>query len=196
MSKRDGWVKIGDQLSAFHRQLITTFPKYASIAVQELVLPENLDALLPEERDLLLARYLKTPSKSESEQQAETVPIAPHVDSKQYEDAQFNFFATGKQGDVVILNQQSVTWFLIQKILASDTENGHGVQINSIFSDDQPVWTECVWTSFFSSSCIGVDYGYGTVQAKEVLRIVITFSKNCSFWLTVFGKRRRAIEKA
>lgn len=54
MNNRDGWVRVcGDDLSEFHRELIATIPKYASIAVSELVLPARPDVLAYEEREVL-----------------------------------------------------------------------------------------------------------------------------------------------
>jgi hypothetical protein len=52
---RTGWVQITDDLSPFHRQLIAIIPKYASIAVAEMVLPADRYALPIEERALLPA---------------------------------------------------------------------------------------------------------------------------------------------
>jgi hypothetical protein len=53
---KPGWVRVtADDLSEFHRRLITAIPKYASIAVSEMMLPATADVLPYEER-LLLAQ--------------------------------------------------------------------------------------------------------------------------------------------
>jgi hypothetical protein len=53
---RDGWVRIcGEDLSEFHRDLIKSIPKYASLAVTEGMLPANSEVLSLEERSLLPA---------------------------------------------------------------------------------------------------------------------------------------------
>jgi hypothetical protein len=51
---RDGWVRIcGEDLSEFHRDLIKSIPKYASLAVTEGMLPKDRDVLSLEERSQL-----------------------------------------------------------------------------------------------------------------------------------------------
>lgn len=54
MNNRLGWVRVAaDDLSEFHHVLIKTIPKYASIAVSEMMLPANREVLPIEERALL-----------------------------------------------------------------------------------------------------------------------------------------------
>lgn len=51
---RPGWVRVtADDLSEFHRRLIATISRYASIAVSEMMLPASADVLAYEERLLL-----------------------------------------------------------------------------------------------------------------------------------------------
>lgn len=55
MNRKD-WVKVeSDSLSEFHKQLIAAIPKYASVAVSEMMLPRDRYALSLEERSVLPA---------------------------------------------------------------------------------------------------------------------------------------------
>jgi hypothetical protein len=73
-SNRIGWVKIdGERLSVFHRQLIQTFPHYASVAVSEGMLPGSDTVLSYEERQRL--GLLAEPSPQSGQPQRELVTV-------------------------------------------------------------------------------------------------------------------------
>lgn len=71
---KPGWTALTDTLSDFHRVLVNLFSHYASIAVQQMQLPEDIFALSPEEREKLRGiSTLRTCGPSDTEPTKVTV---------------------------------------------------------------------------------------------------------------------------